>query len=161
MTDTDLKVISFYANKIHSNPAFYEAEKKRVVKYQVERYNSDDDFDELVAYIHLMTNDKYFPDNLENYILVDKIPFANICICGCDKCWDLYVVNHIPTNEKFAVGSKCIKKLLKHISYKINKSNKNEICIDCNEALYSRNCKNHIKNADKNHHNHCNNCWND
>ncbi len=27
MRDTDLKVISFYANKIHSNPAFYGAEK--------------------------------------------------------------------------------------------------------------------------------------
>jgi hypothetical protein len=44
MTDTDSKVISFYANKIHSNPAFYEAEKKRVVKYQVERYNNDDEY---------------------------------------------------------------------------------------------------------------------
>jgi hypothetical protein len=44
MTDTDSKVVSFYTNKIHSNPAFYEAEKKRVVKYQVERYNNDDEY---------------------------------------------------------------------------------------------------------------------
>ncbi len=28
MTDTDLKVVSFNTNKIHSKPAFYEAEKK-------------------------------------------------------------------------------------------------------------------------------------
>ena len=44
MTDTDLKVLSFYANKIHNNPEFYELEKKRVVKYQVERYNTDDEY---------------------------------------------------------------------------------------------------------------------
>lgn len=44
MTDTDLKVVSFYTNKIHSNPEFYELEKKRVVKYQVERYNTDDEY---------------------------------------------------------------------------------------------------------------------
>lgn len=131
--------------------------RKLCQDYTDMNYNN---FDELVAYIHLMTNDKYFPDNLENYKLIDKIPFANICICGCDKCCDLYVVNHISTNIKFAVGSRCIKRFLKHISYKINKLNKNEICIDCNEALYFKNCKNHIKNADKNHHNHCINCWN-
>lgn len=45
MTDTNnLKVLSFYANKIHNNPEFYELEKKRVVKYQVERYNTDDEY---------------------------------------------------------------------------------------------------------------------
>lgn len=44
MTDTDFKVVSFYTNKIRSNPEFYEAEKKRVVKYQVERYKNDDDY---------------------------------------------------------------------------------------------------------------------
>ncbi len=44
MTDTDSKVVSFYTKKIHSNPEFYALEKKRVVKYQVERYNSDDEY---------------------------------------------------------------------------------------------------------------------
>ena len=44
MTDTELKVVSFYANKIHNNPAFYELEKKRVAKYQVERYKNDDEY---------------------------------------------------------------------------------------------------------------------
>lgn len=45
MTDTNnIKVLSFYANKIHNNPEFYELEKKRVVKYQVERYNTDDEY---------------------------------------------------------------------------------------------------------------------
>lgn len=45
MTDTNnLKVLSFYANKIHNNPEFYELEKKRVAKYQVERYNTDDEY---------------------------------------------------------------------------------------------------------------------
>jgi hypothetical protein len=43
MTDTDFKVVSFYTNKIRSKPEFYEAEKKRVVKYQVERYKNDDE----------------------------------------------------------------------------------------------------------------------
>ena len=47
MTDTDnIKVVSFYNNKIHSNPEFYALEKKRVVKYQVERYNTDDEYKE-------------------------------------------------------------------------------------------------------------------
>ena len=44
MTDTESKVVSFYANKIHNNPAFYELEKKRVAKYQVERYKNDDEY---------------------------------------------------------------------------------------------------------------------
>jgi len=45
MTDTNnLKVLSFYANKIPNKPEFYELEKKRVVKYQVERYNTDDEY---------------------------------------------------------------------------------------------------------------------
>ena len=45
MTDTNnIKALSFYANKIHNNPEFYELEKKRVVKYQVERYNTDDEY---------------------------------------------------------------------------------------------------------------------
>ncbi len=36
MTDSNnIKVLFFYANKIHNNPEFYELEKKRVVKYQV------------------------------------------------------------------------------------------------------------------------------
>ena len=30
MTDTDSRVISFYTDKIHSNPEFYEAEKKEL-----------------------------------------------------------------------------------------------------------------------------------
>ena len=42
MTYTDSKIVSFYTNKIHSNPEFYELEKKRVVKYQVQRYNNED-----------------------------------------------------------------------------------------------------------------------
>ena len=28
MTDTDFKVLSYYTNKIHSNPEFYELEKE-------------------------------------------------------------------------------------------------------------------------------------
>lgn len=48
MTDTEtannFKILSFYANKIHSNPEFYEKEKKRVVRYQVERYNNDEEY---------------------------------------------------------------------------------------------------------------------
>jgi hypothetical protein len=47
MTDSNnIKVLSFYANKIHNNPEFYELEKKRVVKYQVQRYNNDDEYKE-------------------------------------------------------------------------------------------------------------------
>jgi hypothetical protein len=43
MTDSDFKVLSCSTNKIYSNPQFYELEKKRVVKYQVERYNNDEE----------------------------------------------------------------------------------------------------------------------
>ena len=44
MTDTKPKLVSYYTCKIHSNPEFYEAEKKRVVKYLVERYNTDEEY---------------------------------------------------------------------------------------------------------------------
>ncbi len=37
MTNTYFKILSYYTNKIHNNPEFYEAEKRRVAKYQVER----------------------------------------------------------------------------------------------------------------------------
>lgn len=33
------------------------------------------------------------------------------CICGHDYCGELYIINHEPTNIKFAVGSRCIKKI--------------------------------------------------
>lgn len=145
----------YYLEELYLHNAVFR--RKMPQDYTDLNYNN---FDELVAYIHLITNDEYFPDNLKTYQLISIIQFANICICGCEKCSDLYVVVHTPTNIKFAVGSKCIKRFLKHIAYKINKLNKNEICIECNEALYYRNCKNHIKNADKNHCNHCINCWN-
>ena len=47
MTDSNnIKVLSFYANKIHNNPEFYELEKKRVVKYPVQRYKNDDEYKE-------------------------------------------------------------------------------------------------------------------
>ncbi len=37
-------LIYYYTNKIHKNPEFYELEKKRVVQYQVEIYNNDDEY---------------------------------------------------------------------------------------------------------------------
>ncbi len=35
MTDTDFKILSYYTNKIHNNPEFYEAEKKRVANIKL------------------------------------------------------------------------------------------------------------------------------
>jgi hypothetical protein len=44
MADTESKLLSYYTNKIHTNPEFYAAEKIRVVKYLVNRYNTDEEF---------------------------------------------------------------------------------------------------------------------
>ena len=44
MADTEPKLLSYYTNKIHTNPEFYETEKKRAVKYLVNRYNTDEEF---------------------------------------------------------------------------------------------------------------------
>lgn len=38
------KKVSFYAKKIHSNPEFYEAEKKRATEYQRIKYQTDEEY---------------------------------------------------------------------------------------------------------------------
>lgn len=118
-------------------------------------------FDELIAYIKLLTNDNYFLKNIIDYELTNKIIFpAKICLCGCSNCLSLFIVNHKKTNISFAVGSLCIKKFIPSFKSKLYKIKKNEICIICDEPLYFRNCKNHIKNADKKNYGYCINCWN-
>lgn len=37
---------NYYNNKINNDPEFYEEEKKRVVRYQVSRYNTDEEYRE-------------------------------------------------------------------------------------------------------------------
>lgn len=34
----------YYCDKIHNNPEFYETEKKRVIKYQNDRYSNDEEY---------------------------------------------------------------------------------------------------------------------
>ena len=64
-----------------------------------------DNFDELIAYVKLLTDDKYFLKNINEYKLIDQKPLWNRCICGCDNCSSLFIVHHIPSNIFFAVGS--------------------------------------------------------
>ena len=37
----NMRMNVFYTNKIHNNPEFYEKEKKRVVEYHKNRYETD------------------------------------------------------------------------------------------------------------------------
>jgi len=37
---------AYYNNKIHTNPEFYEREKKRVAEYVKNRYNTDEEYKE-------------------------------------------------------------------------------------------------------------------
>ena len=66
-----------------------------------------------------MTNDKYFIDNIHNYVLIDEKPYWNICICGCDKCASLFQICHKPSKISFAIGSFCVKNLFQnfHLIY--------------------------------------------
>lgn len=43
-TTNEPKKLSFYAKKIHSNPEFYEAEKKRATEYQRIKYQTDEEY---------------------------------------------------------------------------------------------------------------------
>lgn len=74
MTDTNnLKVVSFYTNKIHNNPEFYEAEKKRVVKYQVQRYNNDDEYKEKKKeYCRMMMKELYNKRKIQAQVPINQ-----------------------------------------------------------------------------------------
>ena len=76
MTDTDnIKVVSFYNNKIHSNAEFYALEKKRVVKYQVERYNTDDEYKEKKkAYCRMKMQELYNKRKQQRHAQVPNNP---------------------------------------------------------------------------------------
>ena len=118
-------------------------------------------FDELIAYVKLLTGDKYFLTNINEYKLITEKACWSPCICGCDNCNSLFIVNHIPSNISFAVGSSCIKKFIPELSSHVLKIKKGEICVLCNEPLYFRNFKNHKKNANKkNEYFNCIDCWN-
>ena len=117
-------------------------------------------FDELIAYVKLLTGDKYFLTNINEYKLITEKERWNPCICGCDNCDSLFIVHHIPSKISFAVGSSCIKKFIPELSSHVSKMKKGEICVLCNEPLYFKNHKNHKKNANKHEYFHCMDCWN-
>ncbi len=53
------KVRVKYNQKIHTDPVFYKAEKKRVAKYQKERYNTDKVYEKKIQEYNKMKMWKY------------------------------------------------------------------------------------------------------
>ena len=122
--------------------------------------------DNLIGYVYLLTNDKYFLDNLEDYDIVYKdidMKFSSFddnlyCLCGCDKCESLYIVKHVPSKICFGVGSSCIKKFFgERIISLMNKYKHNELCTKCMAPLFFKKTKYFNKNA-KSKYAICNKC---
>ena len=115
--------------------------------------------DDLMGFVYLLTNDNNFFKHLDYYTLLRKED-GKICICGCDKCNDLYVICHNPTNICFGVGSSCIDRFFpqKMKSYK-KKLMTDDICHICKVGLYLKTSKYYDKNTDKNKLGFCYKCW--
>jgi hypothetical protein len=62
------KVRINYNNKIHNNPTFYAKEKKRVAKYQFERYNTDKTYKKKIQEYNKMKMREYAVINKLNNI---------------------------------------------------------------------------------------------
>lgn len=62
----------YYFNKIHTNSNFYDAEKKRIVKYQVRRYANDEEFrNKKKEYCKLKMRELYEKRRNENNSSID------------------------------------------------------------------------------------------
>lgn len=61
---------------------------------------------------------------------------GNVCICGCDRCGELYKIYHNKTHTCFLVGSKCVERA-GHESFisDINCAKTNGRCKKCNVPL--------------------------
>ena len=145
---------NYYLQDLYLDTNIY---RRKIAKNHNDLENNN--FDELIAYILLLTNDKYFIKNIHYYVLIDENPYWNICICGCDKCASLFQICHKRSKISFAFGSFCIKKFIPEFSSHLSKIKKNELCVSCNIPLYFKNCKERIKNANKHEYFHCMKCW--
>jgi hypothetical protein len=64
--------------------------------------------------------------NINGSYIYQKVE-GKTCICGCDKCKNLFVMCHIESNKEIAVGSSCITKAKGHLYKKYNDTDDNEI----------------------------------
>lgn len=116
--------------------------------------------DNILGYTFLLTDDYNFMKHTEDYIL-RHFTEGSICLCGCDKCNNLFIVEHLPTSTKFAVGSSCISKYYgKKMKGDLKKNVSNELCLECGEPLYFKTSEYSKKNAYRNQPGFCETCWN-
>jgi len=112
---------------------------------------------EITGNILYLTNDHFLNNNYNFNYTHDSIYDDGLnmtCICGHDYCGELYIINHEPTNIKFAVGSRCIKKF-KCKGY--DELNRNDMCLSCLNVLWFKNTSTHTKNGYKGYP-YCNEC---
>jgi Zn finger protein HypA/HybF involved in hydrogenase expression len=77
------------------------------------------------------------------------------CICGCEKCHNLYRMYHKKTNIAFLVGSSCIERA-GHPDFVKDIKKKNGRCINCNLILKIKGIN---KNYNKIYNGFCKNCY--
>lgn len=68
----------------------------------------------------------YIPSraNMAGENIIYTVIDGTVCICGCNKCKNLYIMRHIESGKEFAVGSSCIKKAKGHLLDKYKEENK-------------------------------------
>jgi hypothetical protein len=155
---------AYYLSDLDYYDGFYKRKIGREINSTFNFLDEEKYIDEIIGYIKLLTNDSYFLKNTNDFNLI-KEERGIICMCGCNKCSSLFIIEHIPSSVRFGVGSQCIKKFFPDKKSQLNKIKKDEICLECKAPLYYGNYSGHKKNAekDKNGNNkflgHCINCW--
>jgi hypothetical protein len=78
------------------------------------------------------------------------VPNHNKCVCSCNLNNKLYLVIHKPTNQSFAIGSKCITYFVEHFDKMVQFAKKNGTCSQCNIYKVLKDTPFFHRNSEKN-----------
>lgn len=106
-------------------------------------------FQELVSIIQLITGDNIISEK-ENFQPEYKVYDNNICLCGCNKCKELYLVHNTSKDIYITVGSSCINQFYDGFENDIKCLKRNGTCEKCNQILCKKSSKYLTKNVKKN-----------
>lgn len=109
------------------------------VYYRSSKGNVADKYDiEFIKKIKEITGDNFHTN--KDKFNTTYITYNNeLCICG-HECMETYILEHIPSNKKIALGSYCIDKVYDGYSNKLNLFKKNGVCKICKSILIKGGC---------------------
>ena len=115
---------------------------------------------EITSYVtgdDILTKGEMYQDDYTEYPPENE-ESTQICVCGCNKCLNLYKMTHRETGDSFLVGSDCIGRAHGHENFPkdIMCAKRNGRCLWCQNVIIF---KGQRKTAKKQHLPFCTNCF--